>query len=104
MALDTFLLYLATWTLVALSPGPAVLFSMSQAARHGMRGAIAGTASSFLGFYTTILGAFCGFVIGQAFDGTVLPVGIGYAALGGLALIVVAWTERGRLFRGGVAG
>jgi len=67
-------------------------------------GAIAGTASSFLGFYTTILGAFCGFVIGQAFDGTVLPVGIGYAALGGLALIVVAWTERGRLFRGGVAG
>ncbi len=40
MALDTFLLYLATWTLVALSPGPAVMFSMSQAARHGMRGAI----------------------------------------------------------------
>ena len=36
MALDTFLLYLAAWTLVALSPGPAVFFSMSQAARHGM--------------------------------------------------------------------
>ena len=67
-------------------------------------GAIAGTASSFLGFYTTILGALCGFLIGQAFDGTVLPVGIGYAALGGLALLVVAWTERGRLFRGGVSG
>ncbi len=30
MALDTFLLYLATWTLVALSPGPAVMFVMSQ--------------------------------------------------------------------------
>ena len=67
-------------------------------------GAIAGTASSFLGFYTTILGAFCGFLIGQAFDGTVLPVAIGYAGLGALALLVVAWTERGRLFRGGVAG
>ena len=49
MALDTFLLYLATWTLVALSPGPAVLFSMSQAARHGMRGAAAGTAGILLG-------------------------------------------------------
>ena len=49
MALNTFLLYLATWTLVALSPGPAVLFSMSQGARHGMRGAIAGTAGILLG-------------------------------------------------------
>jgi len=49
MALDTFLLYLATWTLVALSPGPAVMFSMSQAARHGMRGAVAGTAGILLG-------------------------------------------------------
>jgi DHA1 family bicyclomycin/chloramphenicol resistance-like MFS transporter len=67
-------------------------------------GEIAGTASSFLGFYTTILGAFCGFLIGHAFDGTTLPIGLGYAILGGLALLVVAWTERGRLFRGGVSG
>ncbi len=44
MALETFLLYLATWTLVALSPGPAVMFVMSQGARFGTRGAIAGTA------------------------------------------------------------
>jgi len=49
MALNTFLLYLATWTLVALSPGPAVMFSMSQAARHGMRGAAAGTAGILIG-------------------------------------------------------
>lgn len=49
MALDTFLLYLATWTLVAISPGPAVMFSMSQAARHGIRGAVAGTSGILLG-------------------------------------------------------
>lgn len=49
MALETFLLYLATWTLVALSPGPAVMFAMSQAARHGMRGATAGTAGILSG-------------------------------------------------------
>jgi homoserine/homoserine lactone efflux protein len=49
MALDTFLLYLAAWTLVALSPGPAVFFSMSQAARHGMHGAMAGTGGILLG-------------------------------------------------------
>jgi DHA1 family bicyclomycin/chloramphenicol resistance-like MFS transporter len=61
-------------------------------------GAVAGTASSFLGFYTTILGAACGYAIGQSFDGTVLPIGIGYATLGGLTIAVVAWTERGRLF------
>ncbi len=61
-------------------------------------GAVAGTASSFLGFYTTILGAACGYAIGQSFDGTVLPVGIGYATLGALTIAVIAWTERGRLF------
>jgi homoserine/homoserine lactone efflux protein len=44
MSLDTFLLYLAAWTLMAISPGPAVLFVMSNAARHGMRGAVAATA------------------------------------------------------------
>jgi homoserine/homoserine lactone efflux protein len=49
MSLDTFLLYLAAWTLIALSPGPAVLFAMSQAARHGMPGAAAGTAGILLG-------------------------------------------------------
>jgi homoserine/homoserine lactone efflux protein len=56
MPLDTFLLYLATWTLVALSPGPAVMFSMSQAARHGMRGAAAGAAGILLG-HVIVFGA-----------------------------------------------
>jgi homoserine/homoserine lactone efflux protein len=51
MALETFLLYLAAWTLVALSPGPAVFFSMSQAARHGMHGAVAGTAGILAGHF-----------------------------------------------------
>src|SRR5688572_29830874 len=44
MSLEVFLLYLAAWTLLAISPGPAVLFVMSHAARHGMRGAFAATA------------------------------------------------------------
>jgi homoserine/homoserine lactone efflux protein len=56
MAFDTFVLYLATWTLVALSPGPAVMFSMSQAARHGMRGAAAGTGGILLG-HVLVFGA-----------------------------------------------
>jgi len=49
MSLDVFFIYLATWSVVALSPGPAVMFAMSQGARHGMRGAVAGTAGILLG-------------------------------------------------------
>lgn len=61
-------------------------------------GHIAGTASSLIGVYTTVLGAFCGYVIGRAFDDTVLPLAVGYLALSGAALGVVLATERGRLF------
>jgi len=43
MPLETFLLFLATWTVVAVSPDPAVMFVMSQTGRHGMRGGVAGT-------------------------------------------------------------
>jgi homoserine/homoserine lactone efflux protein len=39
---QTFLLYVATWSLVALSPGPAVMCSMAQSARHGFRASLAG--------------------------------------------------------------
>ncbi|HYD99885.1 MAG TPA: multidrug effflux MFS transporter [Alphaproteobacteria bacterium] len=63
-------------------------------------GHIAGTASSFIGFYTTAAGAAFGWAIGQAFDGTVRPLTMGYAVLGGLALLTVLATERGRLLRG----
>ncbi len=49
MDLNVFLLYLTAWTLLALSPGPAVFFTMGLAARHGMRGAIAGTVGISIG-------------------------------------------------------
>lgn len=42
MSLTTFNLYLITWTLVALSPGPAAMCVMSQSARHGVRRSLAG--------------------------------------------------------------
>jgi homoserine/homoserine lactone efflux protein len=49
MSLEVFLLYLAAWTLLALSPGPAVFFTMGLATRHGMRGAVAGTVGISIG-------------------------------------------------------
>jgi DHA1 family bicyclomycin/chloramphenicol resistance-like MFS transporter len=61
---------------------------------------IAGTASSFQGVTTTIAGALIGLTIGQAFDGTQLPFLMGLAACGAIALAIVLWTERGRLFAG----
>ena len=62
-------------------------------------GAIAGTASSVIGVYTTLAGALLGLIIGQAFDGTVIPLGASFFLLGIVGLLVVLWTERGRLFR-----
>jgi MFS transporter, DHA1 family, multidrug resistance protein len=61
-------------------------------------GEVAGTASSFIGAYTTLMGALGGLVVGQAFNGTVIPLATGYVLFGGLALVVVLWTEHGRLF------
>lgn len=42
MSYHTFLLYLATWSLVALTPGPAVMCAMTQATRHGFRASLTG--------------------------------------------------------------
>lgn len=49
MSLEVFLLYLAAWTLLALSPGPAVFFMMGLATRHGMRGAFIGAIGISIG-------------------------------------------------------
>jgi MFS transporter, DHA1 family, multidrug resistance protein len=60
--------------------------------------AFAGTASSVQGMLGTVGAAILGFLIGQAFDGTVLPYVIGTAAcaLGGFIAIVL--TEPRQLF------
>ena len=60
MSLNLFLLYLATWSLVALTPGPAVMCAMSQATRHGFRASLAGITGTQAGnlvfFLCTALG------------------------------------------------
>lgn len=62
-------------------------------------GAIAGTASSVQGFTSVTFGAVIGVVIGQAFDGSTAPLAAGFLVCGIMALTVVLFTERGRLFR-----
>ncbi len=61
-------------------------------------GHVAGTASSVQGFLQTVGGGIIGASIGQAFDGTIVPLAGGYffASLVALAMTLVA--EKGRLF------
>ncbi len=62
-------------------------------------GGIAGTASSVQGFITVTTGAAIGAGIGQAFNGTTVPLYVGFLMSGLVALVIVAVVERGRLFR-----
>ena len=66
-------------------------------------GRIAGTASSVQGFVSVTAGAVIGAMIGQAFDGTTVPLVAGFLLAGLVALAFVALTERGRLFRPAIA-
>jgi threonine/homoserine/homoserine lactone efflux protein len=44
MSIESLLLYLLTWLLVALTPGPAVICVMSQAAKYGLQAGFRGIA------------------------------------------------------------
>lgn len=57
-------------------------------------GHVAGTASSMIGFFTTVVGALIGLGIGQLFNGSVSPLVAAYAVLALLALGVAYYTER----------
>ncbi|POF29772.1 multidrug effflux MFS transporter [Roseibium marinum] len=61
-------------------------------------GAIAGTASSVIGFISTLGGALLGYVMGQLFDGTTQPLGLAYTVYGLCAIGCILYAERGRMF------
>lgn len=63
-------------------------------------GHIAGSASSVQGFITSVGAVAVGSLIGQSFDGSTLPLAIGYLAIGVLVLGVIYVVERGQLFTG----
>lgn len=59
----------------------------------------AGIVSSVQGFVTVTTATLIGAVIGQAFDGTTAPLAAGFLLCAVVAMVVVAVTERGHLFR-----
>jgi DHA1 family bicyclomycin/chloramphenicol resistance-like MFS transporter len=61
-------------------------------------GHVAGAAASLQGTVSMVGGSLIGFFIGQHFDGTTIPMSLGYALCGLAALASVFYAERGRLF------
>ncbi len=57
-------------------------------------GHLAGIAASVIGTVTTLLSTLLGALIGQAYDGTVLPLVGGFAILGTFSLAAMLWAER----------
>lgn len=60
---------------------------------------VAGTAAAVIGTVSTAGGALLGAVLDRLFDGTVLPLAIGFAVAGLVASAAVVWAERTRAMR-----
>ena len=56
-------------------------------------GHIAGVAAAVVGSLATLISLLLGTVIGQAYDGTVLPLVAGFTLLGLAAVAVLRWAE-----------
>jgi DHA1 family bicyclomycin/chloramphenicol resistance-like MFS transporter len=65
-------------------------------------GDIAGTANAVYGFFTSTGASLLGLAIAQQFNGTVIPLLIGYVGLGLASLAIILITEEGKLFELGV--
>ncbi|WP_390920290.1 multidrug effflux MFS transporter [Neorhizobium turbinariae] len=62
-------------------------------------GHVAGTASAVLGFMSTVGGSIIGVIIGQAFDGTALPMVAGFFTVSIIGLVFVLIGEKGKVFQ-----
>lgn len=91
------------WTFAILQSATMFCFGLTASNFGAMAmepvGHVAGTASSVQGLISTVGGALIGFFVGQHFDGTTIPLMLGFAGLGVLAILAVLVTEGGRLFK-----
>jgi MFS transporter, DHA1 family, multidrug resistance protein len=62
-------------------------------------GTIAGTAAAVIGAVQIAVGALLGALLDRTFDGSILPLSIGFLGYGVLAMALVLFAERGKLFR-----
>jgi len=91
------------WSTVLLSAGIMASFGFIGPNFNAMAmeplGDIAGTASSVIGFATTLGGAILGFTMGQMFDGTTVPLALAYTLYGAGGFLAILFAERGKLFQ-----
>jgi DHA1 family bicyclomycin/chloramphenicol resistance-like MFS transporter len=62
-------------------------------------GAFAGSGAALIGFASSFVSASIGGLVARQFDCTITPIFVGHFILGGLALLVIFITERGRLMQ-----
>jgi DHA1 family bicyclomycin/chloramphenicol resistance-like MFS transporter len=90
------------WLFIALQGLTMACFGLASANFGSLAmqplGHVAGTASSVQGTIGTVGGALLGLVVGQSFDGTLVPMVGAFAAFGAAGLMILLVTERGRLF------
>ncbi len=61
-------------------------------------GNMAGAASSFQNSCRMLCAAGLGVIIGQSYDGTVVPLVLGFLICGSASLLLLLWSEKGKLF------
>lgn len=92
----------SAWLFILIQGMMALCFSMgganfsSIALEPFARGA--GLASSIQASLTTLLSSVLGGLIGAHFDGTTVPLSLGFLFYGCATLLVILWAEKGRLF------
>ncbi len=62
-------------------------------------GHVAGMASSLIGVFSTTTGVLLGGLVGQAYNGTIIPLAFAFGFSGLASTLIVFWTERGQLFK-----
>ena len=73
-----------------------VLFGNYNALAMEPMGRVAGMAAAISGSLSSLLALIAGSLIGRFYDGTVIPLGAGFAGLGIVAFVFSEWAERRR--------
>ena len=72
-----------------------ILFGNLHAMAMQTLGHIAGIGAAIVGFLSTTIGVAFGYVIGQLYDHSIVPLVIGYILGGTLSILVVSWANDG---------
>ena len=75
--------------------GIGILFGNQNSLAMEPLGHLAGIGAAVVGSLSTLISMPLGTIIGQSYNGTVLPLVAGIALLSGLSILVVHWTESG---------